>query len=78
MRIDHPITGMLKMVCLASHFISHGRWERRKMSAYDSWLLTATYGRRGSRTELALGAEVPPRVEPAPSAPIQRKVRPAA
>ena len=26
MRIIQPITGILKIVCLESHFISHGKW----------------------------------------------------
>ncbi|MEJ2502902.1 MAG: hypothetical protein P8177_06235 [Gemmatimonadota bacterium] len=48
MRIIHPMTGIRKIASFESHFISHGRCERRKMSAKDSWFATATYGRRGS------------------------------
>ena len=47
-RIIQPMTGIRNMASLESHFISHGRWLRRKISAKDSWLATATYGRRGS------------------------------
>ncbi len=33
MLIIHPMTGILKIVSFDSHFISHGRWLMRKMSA---------------------------------------------
>ena len=33
MRIIQPMTGILKIVCLESHFISHGKCDMRKMSA---------------------------------------------
>ena len=36
MRIIQPMTGILKIVSFDSHFISHGKWLMRKMSAYDS------------------------------------------
>ena len=42
MRIIHPITGIWKIVCFESHFISQGKCDMRKMSAYDSWFDTTT------------------------------------
>ena len=40
--ISQPMNGIRNSSALESHFISQGRWERRKMSAKDSWLATAT------------------------------------
>ena len=46
-RIAQPRMGARSRATLASHFISQGRWEMRKGSALDSWLLTTTV--RGER-----------------------------
>ena len=41
-RISQPTAGILKNCALASHFISHGRWEMSRMSTKLSWLATTT------------------------------------
>ncbi len=76
--ISQPKNGRSKSSFLATHFISHGSRETSGMSALDWWLLTTTYGRRGSVGMPPVTVTVHAGLTRDVWLPIQRNVRPVA